>query len=420
MSGLQLGRVKLGYSGHTVLSDISLAVSRGEIVGIVGANGSGKSTILKALCGLLRPISGQASLDDAEMARLSREALARQVGMVPQAPALPEAFTVLETVLMGRYPHLGLLRYESETDLEIAYCAMERTGIQALADRRLGQLSGGERQRVLIARALAQQPRFLLLDEPTAHLDIQHQLEAMELARSLADSGLGVVVALHDFSLAGRFCHRLVLLKDGRIFKEGTPQAVVTSDNIEQAFGVMAMVYDDLASGPLVVNAALSRPRPSDGWKHIHVIGGGGSASGIMQRLRLAGHRLTVGVLNQGDTDLSAARALGVEAIVVPPFASIDDASHRRNMELVAQADCCLLADVPFGWANVRNLDAAAAARRLVLVDDTLIGQRDFTGGVATALFSQLKARALCTGVADLAKTLESALSQPEVVHGQR
>src|SRR4030042_6772879 len=135
---------------------------------------------------------------------------------------------------MGRYPHLGLLRSERRKDLDIAYRAMERANVQSLAHRHVGRISGGERQRVLIARVLAQEPRFLLLDEPTTHLDIQHQLEVMELVRSLANSGLGIIEAVHDVSLAGRFAHRLIWPKSGHIFKEGTPQGVVTPDNIEQ------------------------------------------------------------------------------------------------------------------------------------------------------------------------------------------
>jgi len=416
---LQMERADLGYGARTILSNISLKINSGQMVGIIGPNGSGKSTILKALCGLLRPSAGRVNLDGVELAHLSREAVARQIGVVPQAPLLPEGFTVLETVLMGRYPHLGLLRSESKKDLDIACRAMERTNIQSLAHRRVGQISGGEKQRVLIARVLSQEPLFLLLDEPTAHLDIRHQLEVMELVRSLADSGLGVVEAVHDVSLAGRFCDSLILLKEGHIFKEGTPQAVVTPDNIEQVFGVMAMVYGDLASGLLVVNTSLARPRSDDGRRHIHVIGGGGSAGDIMLRLCLEGYRLTIGVLNQGDTDLSTALALGAEAIVVPPFAKIDDASHRRNMEMVAQADCCLVANVPFGQGNMLNLEAAAAARRLVLVDDRPIEQRDFTGGAATALYSRLKAWAWCTDTTNLREALENALLKPQVTNAQ-
>lgn len=411
---LQLKEVNLGYNGHPVLNNVSFELGCGQIVGIIGPNGSGKSTIIKALCGLNRPTSGQVNLNGRELSHLSREELARHIGVVPQSPPLPDNFTVMETVLMGRYAHLGLLRSESKKDLDIACTAMERTRVQSLARRRVGQLSGGERQRVLIARALTQEPRFLLLDEPTTHLDIQHQLEVMELVSSLVKSGLGVVAALHDFSLAGRFCDRLLLLKEGRVFSEGPPQMVITPDNIERVFGVRAMVYGDLATGMLVVNASLARPRSNDKQTHVHVIGGGGSAGAIMQRLSSEGYHLTTGVLNQADTDLSTALALGVEAVVVPPFSGIDAASHQLNLELIVKADCCLVTDVPFGHSNLLNLEAAGTAPRLVLVDETPIDQRDFTNGRAAALYSKLKSRALCTDSENLMTTIKSVLSQRE------
>jgi iron complex transport system ATP-binding protein len=209
------------------------------------------------------------------------------------------------------------------------------------------------------------------------------------------------------------------MLKDGHIFKEGTPQVVITPDNIEQVFGVMAMVYGDLSSGLLVVNTSLARPRSIDGQKHIHVIGGGGSTVEIMQRLFIEGYRLTIGVLNQGDTDLSTALALGAEAVVVLPFAKIDDASHQRNIELAAQADCCLVADVPFGQGNLLNLKAAAMARRLVLIDNRPIEERDYTGGAAAALYSQLKTRAFCTDTANLKEALKDILIPKQAINAK-
>jgi len=419
LSYLTLKNVNLGYHKHVVVKDVSLEVCAKEVVGLIGPNGSGKSTLLKAMCGLLPPASGSITLDGVEIAKISRESLARKIGVVPQLPSLPESYTVLDTVLMGRYPHLGLMRYESKKDIEIVCEAIRRTGIEHLTDRRVGEISGGERQRVVVARALAQEPMFLLLDEPTAHLDIQHQLEVMELVSSLAASGLGVAVALHDFSLASRFCHRLVMLKDGGIFKEGTPKEVMTTENIKQVFGVTAMIYSDLASGPLVVNTTISCPDAHNSHRRIHIIGGGGSAAGIMHRLHSEGYRLSTGVLSQGDTDLSAARALGIEAVVAPAFAGIDDAAHQHNLELAAQADCCIVANVAFGWGNLRNLEAASVARCLLLVDDVPITERDFTDNQATEIYNALRNNARHTTSMGISGCLEDILHQEEVGNGQ-
>jgi iron complex transport system ATP-binding protein len=407
--------VNLGYNKHTVVNGVSLELCSGEIMGLIGPNGSGKSTLLKAMCGLLQPSSGNVTLDGTEIAKISRETLACTIGVVPQLPSLPDSFTVLDTVLMGRYPHLGLLRYESKKDIDIVCEAIRRTGIEHLVDRRVGEISGGERQRVIIARALAQEPRFLLLDEPTAHLDIQHQLEVMELVTSLAGSGLGIAIALHDFSLASRFCHRLVMLKDGSVFKEGAPKDVMTTENIKHVFGVTAMIYSDLATGPMVVNTAVSNTDSTNSHRRIHIIGGGGSAAGIMHQLHNDGYHLTIGVLNQGDTDLSTARALGIEAVVIYAFAAVDDAAHQRNLELAAQADCCIVSNVAFGWGNLRNLEAASVARRLILIDDIPISERDYTDNQATAIYNTLKGNAQCIGPAEISERLKNMLAQEEV-----
>jgi iron complex transport system ATP-binding protein len=415
LSCLNLSYVNLGYNKHIVVKGVSLELCTGEIVGLIGPNGSGKSTLLKAMCGLLRPSSGHVTLDGIEIANIPRETLACKIGVVPQLPSLPDSFTVLDTVLMGRYPHLGLMRYESKKDIAIVCEAIRLTGIEHLTNRRVGETSGGERQRVVIARALAQEPRFLLLDEPTAHLDIQHQLEVMELVTSLAGSGLGIAIALHDFSLASRFCHRLVMLKDGSVFKEGTPKDVMTTENIKNVFGVTALIYSDLAYGPLVVNTAISRTDLDNSHRRIHIIGGGGSAAGIMHQLHNEGYRLTIGVLNQGDTDLSTARALGIEAIVIYAFAAVDDAAHQRNLELAAQADCCIVSNVAFGWGNLRNLEAASVARRLILVDDIPISERDYTDNQATEIYNTLKVNAQCVNPADVTERLKNMLAQEEV-----
>jgi iron complex transport system ATP-binding protein len=415
LSCLKLTNVSLGYHKQTVVKGVSIEVCTGEVVGLIGPNGSGKSTLLKAMCGLLHPVSGNVTLDGTAITKISRETLACKIGAVPQLPSLPESFTVLDTVLMGRYPHLGLMRYESKKDIAIVCEAIRRTGIEHLVDRRVGETSGGERQRVVIARALAQEPRFLLLDEPTAHLDIQHQLEVMELVTSLAGSGLGIVIALHDFSLASRFCHRLVMLKDGSVFKEGTPKDVMTTENIKHVFGVTALIYSDLATGPMVVNTAISNTDSKNSHRRIHIIGGGGSAAGLMHHLHSEGYRLSTGILNQGDTDLSAARALGIEAVVIPAFAAIDDAAHQRNLELTAQADCCIVSKVAFGWGNLRNLEAASVAQQLILVEDVPIAERDFTDNQATEIYNALRNNAQCIQSPEISQRLKNILQQEEV-----
>ena len=244
MLDLRLDKVSLGYGKRRVLHSISLAAKPREMLGIIGPNGSGKSTLIRGMTRLISPSSGQVFIDGQDIASMSHTDLARLMAVVPQNPVLPDPFTAFEVVLMGRTPHLGLFRYEGAKDLAIVRRAMEITHTAAFADRRIGELSGGERQRLSIARALAQEPKMILLDEPTAHLDINYQIETLDLARQLClEQGLIVVATLHDLNLAAQYCDRLVMLSNGRIHCHGAPQAVINAQTIKEVYGAEVHVY---------------------------------------------------------------------------------------------------------------------------------------------------------------------------------
>lgn len=235
--------VSFSYGNHPVLQGLTLEVGEGVVAAIVGPNGSGKSTLLRCLAHVLRPRQGVIFLDGKDAAGISPGELARKLGYVPQAMAEVFPFTVLETVLMGRKPHLkwGV----TKRDLEIVGRVLRYLGIQDLAERYLDQLSGGQRQKVLLARALAQDPEVLLLDEPTSSLDIRHQLEVLELIKDMAQlQKRTVVMVMHDLNLAARFSDRLIMLRDGGIFAAGGPKAVLSAENISAVYGVEAVVTD--------------------------------------------------------------------------------------------------------------------------------------------------------------------------------
>jgi len=250
MIKIEIQRVCLGYAHKDILHDVSFQVLPGELLGLIGPNGSGKSTIIRALTRIIAPIRGRILLDGKDIAMIPRQELACLLGVVPQLPLLPSAFTAFEVVLMGRNPHLGLFQQESQRELDIAWHAMARTMTQHLAMRRVGELSGGEIQCLLIARVLTQETSAILLDEPTANLDIGRQVEILNLLKNLCrENNLAVLAALHDLNLAAQYCDRLILINDGRVYAQGTPGEVITAQNIKEVYGAEGCVYTHPANG---------------------------------------------------------------------------------------------------------------------------------------------------------------------------
>jgi iron complex transport system ATP-binding protein len=243
MSILELERIGFKYGEKRVLRDITLAVEIGEFFGILGPNGSGKSTLLNLIAGIRLPCEGEIRLNGVAPGKMQRKELARLVAVVPQEASWVFPLTVEEVVLMGRTPHIGRLAFESKRDLAVARSAMEAVELLPFAARLMETLSGGERQRVLIARALAQEPEVILLDEPTASLDIAHQIRTFDLIRSLSRSaGLTVVAVTHDMNLAALYCDRIALLDEGRLHSLGRPGEVITESHIKEVYGVNVVV----------------------------------------------------------------------------------------------------------------------------------------------------------------------------------
>ena len=250
MSILQADKIGFSYNGAWVLRDVSFAIAPGEFVGLIGPNGSGKTTLLRLIDDILHPLEGAIRLHGTPVRQMKREALARIIAVVPQESPMIFPFLVQEVVLMGRAPHLGKWRFEGEKDFAIVRRVMEMTDTLALAGRSMNRLSGGERQRVLIARALAQEPELMLLDEPTAFLDIRHQVEFFNLVKSLnTRQGLTVVAVTHDINLASLYCDRIILLKEGRVRIIGRPDEVITEEHIQAVYDTPVTVDRHPAGG---------------------------------------------------------------------------------------------------------------------------------------------------------------------------
>lgn len=232
--------VVVALGGADILRGVSFALRGGEVLGLLGRNGAGKTTLLRAAAGALEPARGDVRLAGRRLSAHSRRELARAIAVVPQDLHVPFPFRAGQLVLMGRAPHQPLFGFDGRRDVSRALQAMERMGIRALADRPIFELSGGERQLVMFARALAQEPELLLLDEPTAFLDLRHRLEVLQVVRELAGSGRSALVVSHDIGLAARACDRLLLLAEGRVAATGPPREVLTPDVLRRVFGIEA------------------------------------------------------------------------------------------------------------------------------------------------------------------------------------
>ena len=258
MPPLRVTNLSAAYGQRHVLRGVSLSVDNGQVVALVCPNGAGKSTLIRVLSGVVPAREGQAHLNGVDLLRLPLAERARRVAVVPQMIKLPDAFTVGELVLMGRTPHLPLWGGESQKDCEIAWQAMRRTQVENLASRRVGELSGGEQQRVVIARALAQEPQVLLLDEPTAHLDLKHQVAVLELVRALAhEQDLAVLLTLHDLNQAAQYADRVALLEQGQVVAEGLAHEVFTAERLSAVYGVgVTIAVHPMKGTPIVLSGA--------------------------------------------------------------------------------------------------------------------------------------------------------------------
>ncbi len=388
--------VTAGYGATPVVQDVSLSVAAGEVVGLVGPNGSGKTSLIRAASRALRPSAGRVMIGGRDPYALSAREAARMVAVVPQDLHPAFSFTALEMVLLGRSPYLSPWGGGGAADWARARDAMAATEVQHLADRPIDELSGGERRRVILSQALAQDAPALLLDEPTTHLDLRHVLDLLGVVRALAErQDKAVLAVLHDLNLASSACDRLVVLHRGRVVAEGEPQDVVTADLLGSVWGVEAEVRPSEATGRPAVLLGPPRGVPAPLGRGAHIIGGAGRGAPLMRRLAERGYDVSAGVLHGTDTDAFVAERLNLVRVTVPPFSSIDQESAAECRALIAAADLLLVCDAPFGPGNVANLDlaleAARGGTRTILLEQIPIDERDFTGGAAAERWRALR-----------------------------
>jgi iron complex transport system ATP-binding protein len=351
--------VTFAYDERPVLRRISFDLEAGDFVGIVGPNGSGKSTLIDLVDGILRPTAGDVLIGGRPTRKYRRREMAKEVALVPQHFDLDFDLSVREVVEMGSY-----CRGKNAPSSGDPFATLARLGIDELAGRRFTELSGGEKQLVVLAQALMQQSRLLLLDEPASALDVSHQLRLFDLLKELNGEGLSVLCILHDLNLAIHYFDKLLVLSDGEVAAYGPPDEVLRPEIVEAVYGVRAYLHRHAGRTYLTFSPRLRPERRG----RVHLVCGGGTGAGLMRELV--------------DTDEETGSELGLSMAVEAPFSPVGDEAHAQNLELMRSADLVMLAAVPVSHGNARNikavLEVAAAGTPVWAVRGVL--DDDFTG----------------------------------------
>ena len=381
------------YRSTLALSGVTLAVAPGEFLALAGPNGSGKTTFVRATLGLVPTSEGAVTVQGSSLASLSLAARARAVAWMPQEEAPGDNVPLREYVLYGRYPHARRFAPENAQDREVADRILREFGFSGAGGRGVQELSGGERQRLRLGRVLAQETPVLLLDEPTAHLDMGYQLEMLERVRRLAhEEGRAVIAALHDLNLAARFADRVVVLHHGRVVANGPASTVLSPALLRDVWGVVADLRRDPKTGlPYLIPRLPSvEPVPEDRGRgrRIHVVGGGGSAAAILRALVGDGYRVSLGAVALFDTDSETAGELGIPTATELPFVPLGEEVLARNRLLLAEADVVVVAPFSVGPGNLGVFDdllSIAKTKPVFLVGPEDPTPLDFAAGAGAA-----------------------------------
>ena len=411
MMSLSVRHMSFSFGDVQVLKDISFDVAPGEFVGIMGPNGSGKTTLLRCVTKFLPSEYGTMLVGSRFINDLTPAEMAKTFAVVPQTSATDFPFTVHDIVMMGRIPHIGSrLSGESKRDVEVVRQAMARTNTTQFATRVFSELSGGERQRVIIARAIAQKPKVLLLDEPTVFLDISGQLEIMDLLKRLnREEGITTIAVLHDVNLAARYCDRIALLSQGRLEAMGAPKEVLSPETIQSVYGVDVSVRKDPLTQSIYIMPHSAAVAIHKHGTRVHLLCGGGAGGVFMKSLHDSGYSVTAGVLNVLDSDYENAKDMHIPVVAEAPFAPISPENHAENLTLIDESVAVVVSPFPVGPGNLRNLEAATHAlrtgKRVLLVRPAETQAVDFVDGKADAIITNLISSG-ATVVADVSELL--------------
>lgn len=346
----------VGYDGHILIHDINIRLEKGKILTLIGPNGAGKSTILKSITRHLETISGKVFVGRQSLQQWQPKELAKQVAVVLTDRIRPELTTCAEVVAMGRYPYTNLFGRLTEQDKAAVQEALARVHALELAGQDFATLSDGQRQRILLARALCQEPEVIVLDEPTAYLDIRYKIELLDILREMAQQKqLTVILSLHEIDLAMKISDYLLCVKGETIASFGTPEEVLQNHVIEQLYGMESGSYN-------LLFGSVELPKP-EGEPKVFVIAGGGCGIPVYRALQKKGIPFATGILFENDVDFQVARALSAHVVSAPAFEEITDGQYQQAAKLLLQCQSVIDAGTPIGTMNLKNQQLLQLAR---------------------------------------------------------
>ncbi|HDI78646.1 MAG TPA: ABC transporter ATP-binding protein, partial [Desulfobacteraceae bacterium] len=342
---IQTHRLAVGYGNRSVVSEINIDMLKGQFVSILGPNGSGKTTTLRTLAGLLSPLKGAVYLNGRNISELSQSESARSLAVVLTGHLSPGLLTGFEFVSLGRYPYTDFLGRLKKEDIEKIEESLRLVNGSDLSQRYFNELSDGERQKLIFARALAQEPEVIILDEPTLHLDLKHRLELIGILQNFCrKKGITVIVSLHDVDLAMKVSDVVLLVKDGKILGYGQPDEILKEDTIARLY--------DLNSARFNSQLGTIELRSEGEGEEVFVVAGGGTGTPIFRFLSKNGFRITTGILHENDIDACIADSMGALVIMEDAFQEIKESSYRKAIEIIKKVEYIIDSGFPVGSLN--------------------------------------------------------------------
>lgn len=389
---LHTEKLSVGYDNKIVVDEVDVNALKGNMICLLGPNGSGKSTILRTLSGMLSPVKGAVYINESNIKKVVKSSLAKKMGVVLTERLNPGLMTAYEVASMGRHPYTGFFGKLKDVDHEIVRNSLGSVNALHLSNRYYSELSDGEKQKVMIARALAQEPELIILDEPTSHLDIRHKVEVVEILNKLCrEKGITVIMALHDIDLAIKGCQQVMMVKGGKVVAQGIPEEIVSENVIENLYDISNASYSDL-----IGNLELKGSEDSD----IFVVPGGGTGIPIFRGLRRLGYGMNCGILYRNDVDYHIAKTITNEIILEKDFEIISDYVYKEAYISMKSHGIVIDSGFPIGNMNKKNLD--------LIIEALKSNKTVYTMRKNQELYGEYKDRCIyCNNISQLLLNLE-------------